>query len=160
VGALRRCEMSGVPATPEAVPHPEPPTVAFVCLHGAAKSVLAAACFERLAEARGVRVRALAGGTEPDPEIAPVVLRALLAEGIDLRGERPRSVTPEDLAGAAAIVSFGPDLSRLAPPGRSIVRWDDLPALSEDFKAGRAAILARLPALLEQLCATSGTVDR
>lgn len=137
--------MSGVPAAPETVPHPEPPTVAFVCLHGAAKSVLAAACFERLAEARGVWVRALAAGTEPDPEIAPAVLRALLAEGIDLRSERPRSVTPEDLAAAAAIVSFGPDLSRLAPPGRSIVRWDDVPALSEDFEAGRAAILARLP---------------
>lgn len=152
--------MSGVPAAPETVAHREPPTVAFVCLHGAAKSVLAAACFERLAEARGVRVRALAAGTEPDPEIAPAVLRALLAEGIDLRGERPRSVTPEEVAAATAIVSFGPDLSRLAPPGRSIVCWDDVPALSEDFEAGRAAILARLPALLEELRATSGTVDR
>jgi arsenate reductase len=131
--------------------HPVPPTVAFVCLHGAAKSVLAAACFERLAEARGVRVRAFAAGTEPDPEIAPAVLRALLAEGIDLRGERPRPATQEDLTGAAAVVSFGPDLSGLVPPGRTIVRWDDVPALSEDFEAGRAAILARLPALLEDV---------
>ena len=134
--------------------------VLFVCLHGAAKSVLAAADFERLAKGRRLPIAAQSAGTEPDPEIAPAVLRALLAEGIDLRSERPRSVTPEDLAAAAAIVSFGPDLSRLAPPGRSIVCWDDVPALSEDFEAGRAAILARLPALLEQLCATSGTVDR
>ena len=131
--------------------HPRPPTVAFVCLHGAAKSVLAAACFERLAEARGVGARALAAGTEPDPEIAPVVLRSLLAEGIDLRGQQPRRVTPDDLAGAAAVVSFGPDLSALVAPGRAIVRWDDVPALSEDFEAGRAAILARLPALLEEV---------
>jgi len=131
--------------------HPGPPTVAFVCLHGAAKSVLAAACFERLAEARGVGARALAAGTEPDPEIAPVVLRSLLAEGIDLRGQQPRRVTPDDLAGAAAVVSFGPDLSALVAPGRAIVRWDDVPALSEDFEAGRAAILARLPALLEEV---------
>jgi len=131
--------------------HPGPPTVAFVCLHGAAKSVLAAACFERLAEARGVGARALAAGTEPDPEIAPVVLRSLLAEGIDLRGQQPRRVTRDDLAGAAAVVSFGPDLSALVAPGRAIVRWDDVPALSEDFEAGRAAILARLPALLEEV---------
>jgi hypothetical protein len=143
--------MHGLSETLTTVRHREPPTVAFVCLHGAAKSVLAAACFERLAEARGVRVRAIAAGTEPDPEIAPAVLRALLAEGIDLRGERPRHVTREDLAGAAAVVSFGPDLSGLGQPGRPIVRWDDVPALSEDFEAGRTAILARLPALLEEV---------
>jgi hypothetical protein len=129
----------------------EPPTVAFVCLHGAAKSVLAAASFERLAAARGVPVRVLSAGTEPDPEIAPAVVRALLAEGIDLRGERPRPATREALAGAAAVVSFGPDLSGLVPPGHVVARWDDVPALSEDFDAGRAAILARLPALLEQV---------
>jgi protein-tyrosine-phosphatase len=129
----------------------EPTTVAFVCLHGAAKSVLAAACFERLAAARGVRVRALAAGTEPDAEIAPAVVRALLLEGVDLRGERPRGVTRADLADVAAVVSFGPDLSGLVPPGRRVVRWDDVPALSEDFEAGRAAILARLPALLEEV---------
>jgi protein-tyrosine-phosphatase len=129
----------------------EPPTVAFVCLHGAAKSVLAAASFERLAAARGVRVRALAAGTEPDAEIAPAVVRALLLEGVDLRGERPRGVTRADLADVAAVVSFGPDLSGLVPPGRRVVRWDDVPALSEDFEAGRAAILARLPALLEEV---------
>jgi hypothetical protein len=60
-------------------------------------------------------------------------------------------VTREDLAGSAAVVSFGPDLSGLVAPGRSIARWDDVPALSEDFEAGRAAILARLPALLEEV---------
>jgi protein-tyrosine-phosphatase len=126
-------------------------TVAFVCLHGAAKSILAAACFERLAAARGIRVRALAAGTEPDTEIAPAVLRALLAEGMDLRGERPRRISGEDLAAAAAVVSFGPDLAGLVPPGRAVVHWDDVPALSEDFEAGRRAILARLPELLDEV---------
>lgn len=143
--------MDGISAILNASDRRESPTVVFVCLHGAAKSVLAAACFERLAEVRGVRVRALAAGTEPDSEIAPAVLRALLAEGIDLRGQRPRHVTREDLAGAEAVVSFGPDISALVPPGRPIVRWDDVPALSEDFEAGRAAIVARLPTLLDEV---------
>jgi protein-tyrosine-phosphatase len=143
--------MHGTGQTGDPLATAPPWTVAFVCLHGAAKSVLAAACFERLAEARGVRARAIAAGTEPDPEIAPGVLRALLAEGIDLRGERPRRVSREDLATAAVIVSFGPDLAGLVPPGRPVVRWEDVPALSEDFEAGRRAILARLPTLLEEV---------
>lgn len=143
--------MKGRPDTLTTARQTGSPTVAFVCLHGAAKSVLAAACFEQLAASRGVRVRALSAGTEPDPEIAPAVLRALLGEGIDLRGERPRHATREALEGTAAVVSFGPDLSDLVPPGLAIIRWDDVPALSEDFEAGRAAILARLPALLEEV---------
>ena len=82
------------------------PTVLFVCLHGAAKSVIAAAEFERLARARGVAARAVSAGTEPDPQIAPVVVARLLEEGIDLRGLRPRRVTRQDVAQASRVVSL------------------------------------------------------
>ena len=51
--------------------------VLFVCLHGAAKSVLAAADFERMAKVRGLPISAESAGTEPDAEIAPPVLAAL-----------------------------------------------------------------------------------
>src|SRR5205823_2361753 len=45
--------------------------VLFVCLHGAAKSVVGAAHFRRLAAAHGLDVDAAAAGTEPDPQLAP-----------------------------------------------------------------------------------------
>ena len=125
-------------------------TVLFVCLHGAAKSVLAAADFGRLARARGLEARAVFAGTEPDPEIAPKVLGELLAEGVDLRGERPRRVTPEDVAGAWRVVTFGCELGPLAA-GAPVERWDDVPAVSEDFRKARAAIDARLTRLLDDL---------
>ena len=76
------------------------PTVVFVCPHGAAKSVLAAAYFQQLADRRGLRARARCAGTDPDPDVAPAVARALLEEGIDVRTERPRRVTREELAAA------------------------------------------------------------
>lgn len=123
-------------------------TILFVCLHGAAKSVLAAAYFNQLAAARGLETRAEAAGTDPDPEVSPAVARALLGEGIDVRGRRPRRVTAEDLANASHVVSFGCDLSGLAPPGPSVERWDDVPAVSADFDTARDAILARLGRLL------------
>src|SRR5258705_11947677 len=69
-------------------------SVLFVCLHGAAKSVLAAADFERLAAERGLAITADSAGTEPDPEIAPGVAAALQADGVDLDRRRPRRVTP------------------------------------------------------------------
>src|SRR5919198_3447437 len=44
-----------------------PLRVLFVCVHGAAKSVIAAAHFRKLAAARGISIDAVAAGTEPDP---------------------------------------------------------------------------------------------
>jgi arsenate reductase len=139
-----------------------PRTVLFVCLHGAAKSVLAAADCERLAVARGLPLRAACAGTAPEPAIAPAVLRALLDEGMDLRGQRPRPVTPEDLAAAWRVVAFGCDPGALLAPGSPaasrIERWDDVPAVSEDLPAARAAIGARLLRLLDE-CARAERAD-
>jgi protein-tyrosine-phosphatase len=122
--------------------------VLFVCLHGSAKSVIAAEYFARLVAERGLNVHATSAGTEPDPDIPPHVIEELLRDGIDVRGRRPRLVTREELANASHVVSFGCDLSRVAPPGLAIERWDDVPAVSADFATARDAIVARLRRLL------------
>ena len=123
--------------------------VLFVCPHGAAKSVIAAAYFQRLAAQRGVRVSASAAGTDPDPEISPRVAAALLADGMDVRGQRPRRVTAEELATAWRVVSLGCDPTELAAPGPVVERWDDVPSANADLASAREAILARLTALLD-----------
>lgn len=131
-------------------------TVVFVCPHGAAKSVLAAAYFQRLADARGARLRAVAAGTEPDPEVAPGVAAALLAEGLDVQGLRPRRVTADELAAARRVVSLGADLESLARPGLLITRWDDVPSTTADLGAARERIAARVAGLLDELTRTEG----
>lgn len=123
----------------------------FVCLHGAAKSVLAAADCRRLAAERGLSIRTASAGTEPDPEIAPGVARALTEEGMDLGGQKPRRVSREDVANAWRVVAFGCDLGDAAVPGVPVDRWDDIPAVSEDFATARAAIRRRLARLLEEV---------
>ena len=127
-------------------------TVLFVCLHGAAKSVLAAADFERLARERGLDARAASAGTEPDPEIAPRVLAELRAEGVDLRGRHPQRVTRADVERAWRVVAFGCDLGELAAAGPRVEQWE-VPAVGEDFGKARAAIDARLVRLLDELSA-------
>ena len=124
--------------------------VLFVCLHGSAKSLIALEHFRRLAAERGVRVDADFAGTEPDADIPPRVVQGLLGDGIDVRGRRPRSVTPADLEHAPRVITFGCELGALAPAGLAIERWDDVPAVSEDFKKARDAIVARLPRLLDE----------
>lgn len=128
-------------------------SVLFVCLHGAAKSVLAAADFERLVAERGLDLVADSAGTEPDPEIAPGVVAALRAEGLDLSRRRPRRVTREDTAGSARVVTFGCDLGDAMPASVPVERWDDVPAVSDNLPAARAVIRRHLDRLVAE-CAS------
>jgi arsenate reductase (thioredoxin) len=123
--------------------------ILFVCLHGAAKSVLAAIDCERLAAARGLKVTADYAGTEPDADIAPAVAAALRAEGLDLRGTKPRLVTRDDVANADQVVTFGCDLGDASVPGAQVVQWADVPAVSDGLPAARTAIRARLEQLMD-----------
>ncbi|HBH00327.1 MAG TPA: heat-shock protein HtpX [Candidatus Rokubacteria bacterium] len=122
--------------------------VVFVCPHGAARSVLAAAQLDRLAAQSGVAVRATAAGLAPDPVVAPAVAAALFAEGVNVSGLRPRRVTPEELAAAWRVVALGCDPGALAPPGVEVLRWDDVPSPSEHYTAARDLLAGRIAELL------------
>ena len=124
-------------------------TVVFVCLHGAAKSVIAGAYLNRLAGERGLDLRASAAGMEPEPDIPLPVRRGLLADGLDAGLDRPRRVTRDELTAAWRVVSFGCDLSHLAL-GLGVERWDDVPLVSDGFAAARDAIAARVRQLLDE----------
>src|SRR5262245_2097473 len=56
--------------------------IVFVCPHGAAKSVIAAAYCQQLADQWGVALHATSAGTEPDAEVSPAVVALLRTEGI------------------------------------------------------------------------------
>ncbi len=75
---------------------------------------------------------------------------SLLGDGIDVRGRRPRQLTRADVESATRVITFGCELGELAPPGLALEHWDDVPAVSEDFKRARDAIVARLPRLLDE----------
>ena len=72
--------------------------VLFMCPHGAAKSVLASAYFQKLAKERGLNVRVDSAGTDPDPEVGKAVAAHLTKTGYALPIEKPRRVTPRDVA--------------------------------------------------------------
>jgi arsenate reductase (thioredoxin) len=123
--------------------------VLFVCLHGSAKSLMAAEYFNRLAAARGLGARAASAGMEPDDVIPPRVAQGLREDGVEVDDRRPRRPGPADVEGAAVVVTFGCDLGGLVASATRIDRWDDVPAVSEDFKHARDVIVARVTGLLE-----------
>jgi protein-tyrosine-phosphatase len=122
--------------------------VLFVCLHGAAKSVVAAAHFRRLAAARGLPIGAVAAGTEPDTELAPGAVKGLASEGLTATPARPRPVTLYDRDSAARVVSFGCDI--MPARGQRVDQWD-VPAVSDGYAAARDRIVANVERLVDEL---------
>ena len=126
-----------------------PAHVAFVCLHGSAKSVLAAEYLNRAAAQRGLAVRATASGREPDADIPANVIDGLRSKGFEVGHRKPVVAAAADLSGADIVVSFGCDLEGLVPNTRIIELWSACPAVSDGFEAAWFFITPRVDRLLE-----------
>ena len=129
----------------------KPSTILFMCPHGAAKSVLASAYFQRLAKERGLNVHVASAGTEPDATVSPAVAAHLKGQGYAVPIVKPRKVASEEFASADVVVSIGCDLAALPQPRGKLVRWDEMPALSDDFTAADEAIRKRVTDLVAEL---------
>lgn len=125
--------------------------VVFVCEHGAAKSIIAAAEFERMAKERGLSVIAISRGTTPDAEIGAAVRQGLQSDGIDLGPAKPVKLSAKDMANASKIVSFGPDLAEWLPKDAKALDWSATPSPSENYLAARLYIVKQLEALIAEL---------
>jgi protein-tyrosine-phosphatase len=134
-----------------------PPTVLFMCPHGAAKSVLASAYFQRIAKERGLNVRVLSAGTHPDPAVAPAVADHLVKNGYEVPISKPRLVTASDVSAADVVISLGCDLKDVAVPREKLVEWNDVPPPSENFDAADQAIRQRVVELVDELIRTGTT---
>jgi arsenate reductase len=135
----------------EAVKQPDQaPVIVFVCEHGAAKSILSAALFNKLAGERGLNFRAIARGTNPDPEISPKVAAGLKADGVAASESAPKKISQADLTGAKRVITFCA-LPDDYPGSIKVENWDKvLPAIEEYGKA-RDKLAEQIDRLLEEL---------
>jgi catechol 2,3-dioxygenase-like lactoylglutathione lyase family enzyme/protein-tyrosine-phosphatase len=124
-------------------------SVVFVCEHGSAKSVIAAAHFNRLAAAAGFSARAISRGTDPDAAFPPNALAGLARDGLRPPDDAPKLLRAGELVNASQVVTFCalPDAYAFSGP---IERWD-VPAVSEDYDAARRAIVSRVERLVSAL---------
>ena len=130
---------------------PAPHTVLFVCEHGAAKSVVAAAHFNKLAAERGLPFRAISRGTAPRSDRTRADQRGIEQRRADdatglLTG--PGRINRRGTA--ARVVTFDVTLP-VSPNASRLTRWDSLPAFSDGYGPASAAIAAKVDALVREL---------
>ena len=121
-------------------------TILFVCEHGSAKSVVAAAHFNKIAEARRVDVRAISRAIIPDAELHPAAVRGLEQDHLTLPEVAPRSLSQPDLDTAARVIAFC-ELPRGLSVNSAVERWT-VPPITVDYQASRNAIIGHLERLL------------
>lgn len=128
-----------------------PSTILFLCPHGAAKSVLAAAYFQQFAAQDKLPFQADFAGTEPSVVIAPAVLAFLAEQGLPIPAGLPRRVSTDDLRQAERVISLGCERADLPGAPHDWETWDDVPPPSQNLAASSAAIRQHVEHLINQL---------
>jgi len=126
------------------------PIIIFVCEHGAAKSVIAATYFNKLADEIGLNLKAIARGTHPDQELSPKAVKGLLEDGLHPTELTPQKLLPIDAQLAQKIITF----CELPEEYKQIVeveQWDDVPPVGENYRIASDVIMKHLNRLVAEM---------
>jgi arsenate reductase (thioredoxin) len=126
-------------------------TILFICEHGAARSTIAAAYFNKLAQEQGLNYRAKFRGTNVDSVIGPTAQKGLLKDGFDILAWKPTPVTKDDIENAYQIVTVDCLLPEKDSITKPIIQWNGIPAVSKDYNLARDSIVRKVQALLTEL---------
>ena len=135
----RQAERSGVKTT-----------VVFVCEHGAARSVIAAAYFNQIAAERHLPYHAVARGTSPQEDLSAATVKGLEADGMAFDRTKPQGLSEADARDAVRIVAFCPVPNAFSSLAR-VDEHDDVPEISKDYSDARNKIVAYVTQLLDEL---------
>ncbi len=119
------------------------PIIVFVCEHGAAKSVVAATHFNQFAAEKGLSLRAVARGTNPDAEVSPQAVKGLSEDDLTPTESTPQKLSQTDLESAQRLITFC-DLPAEYQQAIPLERWDNIPPVSENYELARDAMIERI----------------
>jgi len=126
------------------------PTVVFVCEHGAAKSVIATAYFNKIAAERGLRARATYRGVNPQEDLSVSAMKGLKEDGLMVEEHKPAPITQSDVDDATVIFAIGCTLPPNATASGKASNWDDVPD-DRGYGPTRDAIRRHVEELVDRL---------
>jgi arsenate reductase len=126
------------------------PTVVFVCEHGAAKSVIATAYFNRIAAEKGLRARATYRGVNPQDDLSVSASNGLREDGLTVPTQKPSPISQQDVDAASVIFAIGCTLPGNATASGKADTWDDVPE-DKGYAGTRDAIKRHVERLVDDL---------
>ena len=127
------------------------PTILFICEHGAAKSVIAAAYFDKLARHRGLDYKAAFRGVNPDAALNAAAAKGLTEDGIDIANWKPVLVAKKDVDDASKVVTLGCTLPARIRQTSKVTDWNNVLSPSQNYEYARDDIKKRVQTLVDDL---------
>jgi protein-tyrosine-phosphatase len=124
--------------------------IIFVCEHGAAKSVIAASYFNKMAKERNLDYRAECRGTDPDSVVAKTAKDGLTTDKVFDPTTKPEKLLSKDTIGVDRIILF----TALPADLKTNIKtenWSDIPNVDGDYEKRRNAIVKKINELLDTL---------
>ena len=124
--------------------------VLFVCTHGAARSPIATAYFNKIAKEKKLNYHAIFRGTEPDKALTPETDQGLNQDNFNILGWKPIKVSLQDVEKAFKVITFDcsvPSQKSQAPHEN----WTGIPSISKDYKIARDVIKEKVEELIKEL---------
>jgi len=137
----------------------QPSTIVFICEHGSSRSFVAASLFNRIAEQRGLAVRALSRAVSPetvDKKVPPRLVDSMTRDGFAASTFEPALVTRSEAAKASRIVVINYDRKVEAIGAAAAEHWDGVPAASLEYDRAKELITSHIEELLRGVSATPG----
>jgi protein-tyrosine-phosphatase len=97
------------------------PTVLFLCVHNAGRSLAARVLLDHYA---GGRLRVESAGSEPGDQLDPSVVAILRERGLDPSREFPKPLTDETARLADVVVTMGCGDACAVYPGKRYLDWE------------------------------------
>ena len=124
--------------------------IVFVCEHGAAKSLVASAYFNKLAAERGLPDRAIFRGAAPQEALSVRAVEGLKADGVPIPDAKPTAIGSADVERATHIFAIGCTLPAVAAKSGKAADWSDVPD-DQGYAPMRDAIVVHVRALLDEI---------
>jgi|SRR5215468_5584477 len=137
------------------------PTVAFICAHGSIKSLMAAQRFNRLAEERGLPVRAISRATNTDSvddKVPEPVAKGMTQDGYYVDGIKPQVLTHDEASKALRVVHISledptNDPNAKEASGVAVERWNGIPSALRDYAMTKRMVNERVDAMINEYAA-------
>ena len=120
------------------------PIILFVCEHGAAKSTIAATYFNKIANEKHLKYRAVFRGTNPDSTISPATNKGLSEDGFDTKNLNPILASQSDIINARQIVTFDFSIANKDSLNKPFYQWNGIPAISKDYQVAKNQIVSKV----------------
>jgi protein-tyrosine-phosphatase len=81
-------------------------TILFVCEHGAGRSAIAAAYFNKIAKEKGLKYTAIFRGIDPQAALGTSTINGLIKDNVDISNMKPIQLIKKDINGAYKVITL------------------------------------------------------